>query len=47
VAAIDPATGETKWVFDPKVYDNGLGIPAIRDGCIAASPIGAAVTTSA
>ena len=27
VAAIDAATGETKWVFDPKVYLNGLGIP--------------------
>ena len=21
-------TGETKWVFDPKIYENGLGIPA-------------------
>ena len=31
VAAIDAATGETKWVFDPKVYLNGLGIPA-NDG---------------
>jgi quinoprotein glucose dehydrogenase len=31
VAAIDAATGQTKWVFDPKVYDNGLGIPA-NDG---------------
>ena len=31
VAAIDAATGETKWVFDPKVYENGLGIPA-NDG---------------
>ena len=31
VAAIDAATGETKWVFDPKVYANGLGIPA-NDG---------------
>jgi quinoprotein glucose dehydrogenase len=31
VAAIDAATGDTKWVFDPKVYDNGLGIPA-NDG---------------
>jgi quinoprotein glucose dehydrogenase len=28
VAAIDAATGATKWVFDPKVYENGLGIPA-------------------
>src|SRR5262245_51410810 len=27
VAAIEAATGKTKWVFDPKVYDNGLGIP--------------------
>ncbi len=27
VAAIDAATGETKWVFDPKVYENGLGPP--------------------
>src|SRR6266576_4266416 len=27
VAAIDAATGETKWVFDPKIYENGLGIP--------------------
>ena len=26
-----PRTGETKWVFDPKVYENGLGIPA-NDG---------------
>jgi glucose dehydrogenase len=31
VAAIDAATGDTKWVFDPKVYENGLGIPA-NDG---------------
>jgi quinoprotein glucose dehydrogenase len=31
VAAIDAATGETKWVFDPKIYENGLGIPA-NDG---------------
>jgi quinoprotein glucose dehydrogenase len=31
VAAIDAATGATKWVFDPKIYDNGLGIPA-NDG---------------
>jgi quinoprotein glucose dehydrogenase len=28
VAAIDAATGETKWTFDPKVYKNGLGSPA-------------------
>jgi quinoprotein glucose dehydrogenase len=28
VAAIDAATGQTKWVFDPKIYENGLGIPA-------------------
>jgi quinoprotein glucose dehydrogenase len=27
VAAIDAATGETRWVFDPKIYENGLGIP--------------------
>src|SRR4051794_1422121 len=27
VAAIDAATGETKWVYDPKIYDNALGIP--------------------
>jgi quinoprotein glucose dehydrogenase len=31
VAAIDAVTGETKWVFDPKIYENGLGIPA-NDG---------------
>jgi quinoprotein glucose dehydrogenase len=31
VAAIDAATGDIKWVFDPKVYENGLGIPA-NDG---------------
>jgi quinoprotein glucose dehydrogenase len=31
VAAIDAATGETRWVFDPKIYENGLGIPA-NDG---------------
>src|SRR5256884_8944565 len=30
-SAIDAATGETKWVFDPKIYENGLGIPA-NDG---------------
>ena len=28
VAAIDAVSGETKWVFDPKIYQNGLGIPA-------------------
>jgi glucose dehydrogenase len=28
VAAIDATTGGTKWVFDPKIYDNGLGPPA-------------------
>jgi quinoprotein glucose dehydrogenase len=28
VAAIDAASGETKWVFDPKIYENGLGMPA-------------------
>jgi len=28
VAAIDAATGETKWVYDPKIYQNGLGMPA-------------------
>jgi quinoprotein glucose dehydrogenase len=28
VAAIDAATGETKWVYDPKIYENGLGLPA-------------------
>src|SRR3954466_15971462 len=28
VAAIDAVTGETKWVYDPKIYDNGLGLPA-------------------
>ena len=27
VAAIDAATGVTKWVYDPKIYQNGLGIP--------------------
>ncbi len=31
VAAIDARTGQTRWVFDPKVYENGLGIPA-NDG---------------
>jgi len=31
VAAIDAATGETKWVYDPKIYENGLGFPA-NDG---------------
>lgn len=28
VAAIDAATGETKWVYDPKIYENGMGMPA-------------------
>jgi quinoprotein glucose dehydrogenase len=28
VAAIDAVSGETKWVFDPKIYQNGLGLPA-------------------
>ena len=28
VAAIDAATGETKWVYDPKIHENGLGMPA-------------------
>ncbi|HTC97000.1 MAG TPA: pyrroloquinoline quinone-dependent dehydrogenase [Bradyrhizobium sp.] len=27
VAAIDAVTGQTKWVFDPKIYENGLGPP--------------------
>src|SRR5215468_6008331 len=27
VAAIDAATGTTRWVYDPKIYDNGLGMP--------------------
>ncbi len=27
VAAIDAATGVTRWVFDPKIYENGLGMP--------------------
>src|SRR5260370_9322788 len=27
VAAIAAASGETKWVYDPKIYENGLGIP--------------------
>ena len=28
VAAIDAATGETRWVYDPKIYENGIGLPA-------------------
>jgi quinoprotein glucose dehydrogenase len=28
VAAIEATTGETKWVYDPKVHENGLGMPA-------------------
>ncbi|MBR0752640.1 pyrroloquinoline quinone-dependent dehydrogenase [Bradyrhizobium jicamae] len=27
VAAIDAATGQTKWVYDPEIYKNGLGLP--------------------
>ena len=27
VAAIDAVSGETKWVYDPKIYLNGFGIP--------------------
>jgi quinoprotein glucose dehydrogenase len=27
VAAIDAVTGQTKWLFDPKIYENGLGPP--------------------
>jgi quinoprotein glucose dehydrogenase len=46
VAAIDAASGETKWVYDPKIYENGLGIPP-SDGGIVVSPIGAAATTNA
>jgi quinoprotein glucose dehydrogenase len=47
VAAIDAETGKTKWVFDPKVYENGLGIPA-NDGLAASRrrPIGATATMS-
>ena len=47
VAAIDAVSGETKWVYDPKIYLNGFGIPPIMAGCIAASPIGAMATTNA
>jgi len=46
--AIDAFTGETRWVFDPKIYENGLGIPAKRR--LAASRrrlLGAVATTSA
>jgi quinoprotein glucose dehydrogenase len=28
VAAIDAASGETKWVYDPRIYENGIGLPA-------------------
>src|SRR5437660_4451261 len=28
VAAIDAATGETRWAYDPKFYETGLGLPA-------------------
>ena len=31
VAAIDATSGETKWVYDPKIHENGLGMPA-NDG---------------
>src|SRR3979411_1324848 len=27
VAAVDAASGETKWVYDPKISENGLRIP--------------------
>jgi quinoprotein glucose dehydrogenase len=47
VAAIDVATGETKWVFDPKINENGLGIPANDAGCTEGSPAGAAAMMSA
>ena len=47
VAAIDAATGETKWVFDPEIYETDSGRPPISAGLIAAWPIGARVTASA
>ena len=47
VAAIDAATGETKWVYDPKIYKTVSVFPPTSDGCIAASPIGAVATTNA
>jgi glucose dehydrogenase len=28
VAAIDAASGETRWLYDPRIYENGLGLPA-------------------
>jgi glucose dehydrogenase len=28
VAAIDSSTGKTRWIYDPKIYENGLGNPA-------------------
>src|ERR1700688_4106744 len=31
VAAIDAVSGETRWVYDPKIYENGIVIPA-NDG---------------
>ena len=45
VAAIDAATGETKWMFTPR-NESRLGMPAKTAGRIAASPIGAAAMTS-
>ncbi len=48
VAAIDAATGATKWVFDPKIYENGLGHSRqSRMAAIAASPTGATAMTNA
>ena len=47
VAAIDAATGVTKWVFDPKIYENGLGIPAEPGlAAIAASLTGGTAMTN-
>jgi glucose dehydrogenase len=47
VAAIDAVSGETKWVFDPKVYKTVSVFPPTTDGCIAASRTGAAAMTNA
>jgi quinoprotein glucose dehydrogenase len=47
VAAIDAATGRTKWVFDPKIYESGFGSLPTWDGLIAALPIGATARTNA